>query len=103
MSFVIFSITDISSIIEFIKGMLGIGVEFINKESIYYIKNNLVIIIMCFVGMSPILINTINKIKKGRLSKFLDLCEVVYLLLIFILSVAVIVTSSFNPFIYFRF
>lgn len=102
-SFVIFSITDLNDLVIFLKGMFGIGVPIYNQEILYYISNNLVILFIAFLGISPILKNKINNLKKGKLEKIINGCEMIFLLFIFILTVANIISSSFNPFIYFRF
>ena len=102
-SFVIFSITDLNELFSFLKGMMGIGVPLYNKEVLYLLRNNLVILVIAFLGISPFLKNKINSLKKGKLEKVIDGGEIIFILGIFILVVASIVSSSFNPFIYFRF
>ena len=102
-SFVIFNISDLNNLQIFLKSLFGIGTILINNESIFYIRNNIVLIAIAFIGMSPLLKNRISKLKKGRLNKLIDYASVVYLFTILILSIARILSSSFNPFIYFRF
>ena len=102
-SFVIFSITDLNELFSFLKGMMGIGVPLYNKEVLYLLRNNLVILVIAFLGISPFLKNKINSLKKGKLEKVIEGGEIIFILGIFILVVASIVSSSFNPFIYFRF
>lgn len=102
-SFVIFSVTELDQLVLFLKGMFFIDTKFISFESIYYFKISLVIILVAIIGMGPYLKNGINNLRKGKLSKYLSVFEVVYVLFIFILSVASIISTSFNPFIYFRF
>lgn len=102
-SFVIFSITDLNELFSFLKGMMGIGVPLYNKEVFYLLRNNLVILVIAFLGISPFLKNKINSLKKGKLEKVIEGGEIIFILGIFILVVANIVSSSFNPFIYFRF
>lgn len=102
-SFVIFNISDLSNILIFLKGLIGIGTKIINFESIYYLKNSLIIFIISFIGMGPFLKNIINKLKKGKLNNLIEWTSIIYILLIFFLSIARIISSSFNPFIYFRF
>ena len=102
-SFVIFSLTNMTDIFNFIKGMFGINTIFINHESIYHLKNNLVIILIALLGSGPIIKNTIIKLKKGKYNKLIECLFIIFIFTIFILSIAKIVSSSFNPFIYFRF
>ena len=92
-----------TDIFNFIKGMFGINTIFINHESIYHLKNNLVIILIALLGSGPIIKNTIIKLKKGKYNKLIECLFIIFIFTIFILSIAKIVSSSFNPFIYFRF
>ncbi len=102
-SFVIFSISDMKELVSFFQGMFGIGVEITNFESIYYLKNNFMILIVSFLGMGPLFKNIIIRLKKGKMNKVLSVLEVVFIIVVLILSIAVIISSTFNPFIYFRF
>lgn len=99
-SFVIFNITNISEIIVFLKGMFGISQALYNQEIIYYLKNNFVLLIIAILGISPIIK---NKLQKGKLAKVIESLEPIYLIIIFLLVISSIVSSTFNPFIYFRF
>lgn len=101
-SFVIFNITDLNELLLFFKGMIGINTKLINFESIYYLKNSIIILLISILGMGPFIKNKI-KILKGKISKLGDGLEIIYYLFIFILSIAAVISSSFNPFIYFRF
>jgi len=100
-SFIIFNITDLKEIMTFLKSMIGIGVPLWNKESIYFLKNNLVLLLIGFIGMSPYLKNKINNKKKGN--KWIEIGSMLYLLIIFLLVISSILSNTFNPFIYFRF
>ncbi len=102
-SFVIFSVTDIGALGTFLKGLMGIGTELLNDETLYYLKNNIVIILISFIGMGPWLKKLIEKIKKGKLEKCLSVLEYIYFISILIMAISVLISSTFNPFIYFRF
>lgn len=102
-SFVIFNITDVSNLFGLLKGMFGIGVPLINFESSYYIRVYFMILLISVLGMGPYLKDRINKMKGGKYIKMVNTLEVAWFLIIFILSVSVTLSSSFNPFIYFRF
>jgi len=98
-SFVIFSITDISELLLFLKNMFNLTNTFINKETLLFIKANLGIIIISLIGITSIVK---EKLKKGN-SKIIDALEIIFIIIVFILSVSSLISSSFNPFIYFRF
>lgn len=102
-SFIIFSLTDLNLILTYIKGLFNFHNGFINRESIYFLKNNLIIIIVSMIGISPLAKNYINNLKKGKFGKLIECFSVLFIMLVFIFSIAKIISSSFNPFIYFRF
>lgn len=102
-SFVIFSITDLNELFSFLKGMFGIGVPLINKESLYYLSNSLILFLIAILGISPFIKNKIKSLEKGKLENVIKGGEIIYIFTIFIIVIASIVSSSFNPFIYFRF
>lgn len=92
--FSIFSISNTAKLIEFLKRL------FIFKgglDYLYYLKNyGIILIIGCIFSM-PIY-------KKINLKyKNIKTLKVIFMLIIFILSIAYLVDSSYNPFLYFRF
>ena len=102
-SFVIFSVSSVSEIFTFLKGLLMIDVDFVNFESVYYFKVYLVLLFISIIGSTPILKFIIEKLKEKGLSKFIDVLEIVCVFVVFLLSISTLVSSTFNPFIYFRF
>ena len=90
-------------LVTFLKGMVGINVPLINSESIYYLQNSLILLGVAFLGISPFIKNKIASLKKGKIKKVIEIGEIIYIFALFIISVSCIVSSSFNPFIYFRF
>lgn len=102
-SFVIFSITDLNQLMIFLKGLLGIEVPLINYESLYYFNIYFILIIISLIGISPYFKRKLENMKKGKLNKLINVGEVIWIIIIFILSVATLISSTFNPFIYFRF
>lgn len=102
-SFVIFSITDLNSLGLFLKGLFSNTNGLINKETLFILKNSFIILVISFMGMGSFIKDKIEKLKKGKFNKLIDCTSVIYIFIIFILSIAKIISSSFNPFIYFRF
>lgn len=88
----IFAITDIGSLVIYIKKMFAMD---FSSDWIYYIRNYFIVIILCVISSTPIVIkiyNSMNKVFKSIL-----------IVVLFIISVAYLVDSSYNPFLYFRF
>ncbi len=102
-SFVIFNTTDLRTLSTSLKGMFGVGVKFINHNTLYYLKNMIGIIAISLLGIGPHIKETLKKLQKGKLKNGIDALELIFLMSIFFLSIASILSDSFKPFIYFRF
>jgi len=104
-SFVIFNMPDLNSIVIFLKNMTGFGnLSFINAETIYYLKNYLILLVIAFLSATPILKNLTIKIKeKWNLDFVVNTLQIVSIFSLLIITTASLLSSSFNPFIYFRF
>ena len=104
-SFVIFNMPDLKSIGIFLKNMFGLGdLNFINAETIYYLKNCLILLIIATISATPILKNLVNKIKeKWNLEVLVNTLQIICIFSLLIITTASLLSSSFNPFIYFRF
>lgn len=102
-SFVIFNVETISEIGTFFKSMLGLnGLEFINFETMYYLKNYIVILIISVICATPVMKTILDKMEKNNKAVITVLESTIYVSLLIICSAALI-SNSFNPFIYFRF
>ncbi len=91
---VIFVFEDKNSLSLFLSKMFSVN-NFIDREFLYYFKNFFIYILICILFSTPLMNNLKLKLPKFISNTFLILC--------FILSIAFIVNSSFNPFLYFRF
>ena len=67
-------------------------------DFIYYLRNYFLVIIIAILGSTKIINNIYERLIKKN--KFL---ECIALMILFILSVAYLVDSTYNPFLYFRF
>lgn len=97
---VLFDFVNLSDMSMFIKSMFNLTSNGIfNSQTIYYISTNIVIVLIAIIGCTPLPKKIMNKVKN---SKFKYITILIYLV-IFILSVAYLVDSTYNPFLYFRF
>ena len=81
--------------------MFGLNkLSFTNTETIYYLKNYLIILIISIISSTPLLKLLIQKIKN---EKIINIVEPIIYIILLILSTAFIIDESFNPFLYFRF
>ena len=96
-SFVIFSNTDLEALLLNVKGLFGIGVPFITPESIYYLKNYLIFLIVALLGATPLFKSC------GKYFKNYPYLEIVMVIVLLVVSTGFMLDESFNPFLYFRF
>ena len=88
-----------------IAGLFGIGTTGLaSMESIYYLKNYLLIILAAIIGATPLpkkIYEKIMSVEEGR--KVVNVVEPLLLAGLFLIITAFLVDGSFNPFLYFRF
>lgn len=97
---VLFDFTNISDMFIFIKNMFGLSSNgMLDSQTIYYIYTNIFIIVLAIIACTPLPKIIMEKIYS---SKFKYLTIIIYISM-FILSVAYLVDSTYNPFLYFRF
>ena len=102
-SFIIFSGSDMNTILSQILGLFGIGdTGFASSVSIYYLKSFLIILSIAIIGGTPIAKIIAEKLKK-KYPKTINILEMIFLIILLSICVAYIVSGSFNPFLYFRF
>ena len=100
-SFIIFNGESFKEIGQNIGGLIGIGeIPLVSKESIYYLKSYLIVILVGIVGSTPILKNIVNNTK---IQKIVNIVEPIFLFAILLICTSYIIDGSFNPFLYFRF
>ena len=103
-SFLIFSTTNINELFNSLKNMFLINnIPLINKTTIYYFSNYIILLIISIISATPILKITINKIKQTKLNKIIEVLEIFIYFGLLTLSTAYLIDESFNPFLYFRF
>ena len=104
-SFVIFSVEEVSQIGLFIKNMFGLGnLKFINFETIYYLKNYIVIFIIAGIASTPLIKKITDKMSENKKMKtILGVFETIGYMCLLIICTSFLISDSFNPFIYFRF
>ncbi len=98
--FVIFDAKSLDEMFKTIKGMfLLTPINLYDKTAIYFLRSNIVVIVIAIIGSTPILRNISNKLKEN----VLIIMEPLILISMLIIVTAYLVDGSFNPFLYFRF
>ena len=103
-SFLIFSTDNLKDIFSSLGNMFMINdIPLTSSSTIYYLKNNLVLLIISIIGATPLMKCLVKKIRLSKFKKVVECLEVVVVLGLLILTTAFLVDASFNPFLYFRF
>ena len=99
-AWVFFKSESVSDGVKYISSMLGLsGNLFCDFAFLDYVKNTWVVLIFALIGIFPV-IPTLKSILEKYKCLWL---EKLYLILIALISIAEVVGSSYNPFIYFNF
>lgn len=104
-SFVIFNAENMGEAWQNILGLWGAnGESLINSYTLYYIRSYLVILMIAFIGATPLLRNTVLKLKKNeKINKLINILEPVWIIWLLLVVTAYLIDNSYNPFLYFRF
>lgn len=102
--FLIFSTTSINEIFVSLSNMFGLNnIPFASKTTIYYLKSNLILIIISLIGIFPLGKILFNRLKSSSYKVLADGIEIFGCIILLILVTAFLIDESFNPFLYFRF
>ena len=91
---VLFAVIDLNKIINFLKKMFIFNA---GNEWIYYLRNYIITYTIAIIFSTSFLKKIYNKFVKS------NIVDTIILITIFLLSIAYLVDSSYNPFLYFRF
>ncbi len=91
----IFSIEDLGTMNIYFKKMFMNG-KIVDNEFIFYLKNYFVYILFGIIFSMPIL-------RKIKMSKTIKVIGTILYIILFIITLAFIISDSYNPFLYFRF
>ena len=102
--FLIFNTTNVSDIINSVKNMFLINkIPFYSLETLYYLRSNLVLLIVSILAATPLFKNVVLKVKKTKFKVVVDVLEPIVYIILLTLCTAFLIDASFNPFLYFRF
>jgi len=99
-SFVLFNAESLTQAWGDLGGMFGAGgLPLVTGQTLYYLRSYAVLFILGFVGATPVVRDTANRIAGTKVGAILEPVVMVLLLL----CTAYLVDGSFSPFLYFRF
>ncbi len=104
-SFMIFSGNNIEGALRHVGGLFGVGgIPLVSNEFLYNLRNYGFTIIIGILGATPVPKIVWDKLyKRQGLKVWIDILEVVLLVLLLVVCTAYLADGSFNPFLYFRF
>ncbi len=102
---VIFAVDDMGKVAAYLGMMLGSSQIFIDDAFVYFFESRIWLLIACVIGSTPLpkMVCSIIAEKLGDREVLLGTIETVLFMGIFALSMAFLVSGSYNPFLYFRF
>ncbi len=98
----LFAIEDFSVLGSYMSGMFGVNsIGFIDNQFLYYLQNyGVLLIIGCIAAINPLKKYYVSIKEKYN---WVFILENISLIIMFILCLAMLVNSTYNPFLYFRF
>ena len=100
---VLFAFEDFGKGIAFLKTMFGGGSGFISNSTLYQILSYLPLLIVCLVAATPLAKKIYGKLSCKAGEVVLLTVDSVRIAGIMLLSIAYLISGSYNPFLYFRF
>lgn len=100
-SWVIFSIENINVLGDYLLNMFINNNGLIDSNCLYLLSNNLILIVICIISCIGVFNNIFNTAKARYC--FVKYIEYLLLIVVFVLSISLLVNSTYNPFLYFRF
>ena len=83
--------------------MFGIlKTPFIDGTTLYFLRTNAVLLVVCILCSTPLVMNLFTKIASRKGAGFKIIATICYAA-VFIISIAYLVNATYNPFLYFRF
>jgi len=99
LGWVLFSNTQFGQMTAYLGDMFGAGTGgFADSAFLYYLKSNLILLILSIIACSPVLRKLLN-----RISRRSSIAAAVICIVLFLVCTAFLVYGSYNPFLYFRF
>lgn len=100
---VFFAFEDFGKGVTFLKTMFGGGAGFISNSTLYQILSYLPLLIVCLVAATPLAKKIYGKLSCKAGEGVLLTVDSVRIAGIMLLSIAYLISGSYNPFLYFRF
>lgn len=98
-AWVFFAFTNLTEGIQYLSYMFGANGQLANGYTIFFLRDNLLLLIACIIGCTPLPKQIFNRFNQTRFAAFMP----VIIILVMFICTAFIVDATYNPFLYFRF
>ncbi len=103
MGWVLFAFDDIGAGISYCGAMFGRNAEFLNGQTVYQLLSYLPLLLVCILASTPLAKTAYQRISVRCGEGLLTTADGLGVALVMALSVAYLISGSYNPFLYFRF
>ncbi len=103
LGWVLFAFDDFSKGWAFLKVMFGGGSGFVDNNALYLLLSNLPLIGICVIASTPLMKRVYEKMQRACGEGTLLTADTLRIVVLWGLSVAYLISGSYNPFLYFRF
>ncbi|MGN0678457.1 MAG: MBOAT family O-acyltransferase, partial [Oscillospiraceae bacterium] len=103
LSWVLFAFDDLGRGFEFLKVMFGGGAGLVSNGTMYQLLSYLPLILICIIASTPLAKLLYTKLSNKANDGVMLTADVARIVGISVLSVAFLISGSYNPFLYFRF
>ena len=111
---VIFACDDFGKLENYLKALIGVGVPIINDMAVYDLYTHIPLLIILIAASTMLPVKLCKIIKEKLMCKYNVLaggigeqlffwCKGIYCIIILLISIALLVSGTYNPFLYFRF
>ena len=103
LGWVLFAFDDLGAGWSFLRVLFGGGAGLVTENALYQLRSYLPLLAVCAVGSTPLLKGLYEKLRETKREGLVLTADVLRVLTLFGLSLAYLISGSYNPFLYFRF
>ena len=103
LGWVLFAFDDLSAGWAFLRVLFGGGAGLVTEAALYQLRSYLSLLVLCAVGATPLLKRLYEKLRAAGREGLVLTADALRVAALFGLSLAYLISGSYNPFLYFRF